>query len=124
MKTVSDSVSEIFGIEKVSESVSEIIRYQKKVLDSVSEIFGIKTSLGFSIKKKSQKSLGFLCFKNGFVKFGIGIGIGLETFPIWYRKKYQIRYCKYLVSEKCLRFCFVWIFGIVTHRWQGDEKSS
>ena len=55
----------------------------KKVSDSVSEIFGIEKSLGFGIEKNYQKNLGFVCLKHGFVKFGIGIGIGFETFPIF-----------------------------------------
>ena len=112
----------------------------KKVSDSVSEIFGIEKSLGFGIEKNYQKILGFVCLKHGFVKFGIGIGIGFETLlffgmvsdlalkkfgieksigfgvkKIWYRKKYRIRYQKNLVSEKSFGFRFVQIFGIVTH---------
>ena len=42
-----------------------------------------------------------------------GFGFGIER--IWYRKKYRIRYWKYLVSEKSFGFGFVQIFGIVTH---------
>ena len=67
--------------------------------------------------------------KHGFVKFGIGIGIGFETFPIflmvsdsvskkfgieksigfgigniWYRKKYRIRYRKIFGIEKSIGF--------------------
>ena len=55
----------------------------KKVLDLVLKIFVIEKSLKFGIEKIYQKSLGFLCFKHGFVKFGIGIGIGFKTCPIF-----------------------------------------
>ena len=77
------------------------------------------------MEKNYQKSLGFVGLNHGFLKFGIGIGFGFETFPvlwlgtdsvskkfgieksigfgigkIWYRKKYRIRYRKNLVSKK------------------------
>ena len=67
---VPDSVLKNFGIEKVSDSVSEKIwcqkkyriRYRKylvlkKVSDSVSEIFGIEKSLRFGIEKIIKKYL-------------------------------------------------------------------
>ena len=135
-KKVSDSVSEKFGIEKsIGFGIGKNL-VSKKVSDSVSEIFGIEKSIGFVIEKNYQKNLCFVCLKHGFLKFGIGIGIGFETFPvfwlvsdsvskkfgieksigfgigrnlvskkvsdsvsekIWYRKKYRIRYRKYLV---------------------------
>ena len=79
---VSDSVSKKFGIKKVSDSESGIIWY-KKVLDLVSKIFVINKSFRFSIGKYFQKDLGFVCFKHGFVKFGICIGIGFKTFLIF-----------------------------------------
>ena len=61
-----------------------------------------------------------------FFHFLDGFGFGIER--IWYRKKYQIRYCKDLVSEKvsdsvsekfriwfCLDFGFFgWCFGFKT----------
>ena len=95
----------------------------KKVSDSVSEIFGIEKSLGFGIKKNYQKNLGFIGWKHGFLKFGISIGIGFETLPffdsirfgikigiqkywIWYKhffiKKYWIQYKEKLVFGKVL----------------------
>ena len=71
----------------------------KKVSDSVSEIFGIEKSIGFVMEKNYQKNLGFVCLKHGFLKFGIGIGIGFETFPVFFGW-YWIRGRKYLESEK------------------------
>ena len=68
----------------------------KKVSDSVSEIFGIEKSLGLGIENNYQKNLGFVCLKHSFVKFGIGIGIGFKTFPVFWlvsdsvSKKFEI----------------------------------
>ena len=64
------------------------IRYQKIFGIEKSIAFNIgniwyRKSLGFGIDKNYQKNLGFVCFKHGFVKFGIGIGISFETFPIF-----------------------------------------
>ena len=122
---VSDSVSKKFGIEKSIRFGIVKNLVLKKVSDSVSEIFGIEKSIGFVMEKNYQKNLGFVGLNHGFLKFGIGIGIGFETFPvfwlvsdsvskkfgieksigfgigkIWYRKKYRIRYRKKLVSKK------------------------
>ena len=44
------------------------------------KIFGIETSLGFSIKNKLSKSLGFVCLKLSLVKFGIDMGISFKTY--------------------------------------------
>ena len=71
----------------------------KKVSDSVSE-------------KNHHKNLGFVGLNHGFLKFGIGIGIGFETFPVFWlvsdsvSKKFGIEKSigfgigKYLVSKK------------------------
>ena len=116
-----------FGVKKVSESVLKIFcigfgignnLVSKKVSDSVSEIFGIEKSLGFGIEKNYQKNLGFVCLKHGFVKFGIGIGIGFKTFPIFLIvsdlvSKISIGFGigKKIVSKKVLNFVSE-IFGI------------
>ena len=64
----------------------------------MSKIFGIKK---YQIQFEEfflQKSLGFVCLKHGFIKFGIDMGTDFKTFPffdsigfsiekIWYRKK-------------------------------------
>ena len=56
----------------------------KKVLDSLSEVFGIEKSIGFIMEENYQKNLSFVGLNHGFLKFGIGIGIGFETFPVFW----------------------------------------
>ena len=90
---VSDSVLKKIGNKKsIGFGIGNIwyrIRYQK--------IFGIKKSIGCGIgniwywkksciqyRKKLSKNLGYVCSKHGFVKFGICIDTGFETFPIFF----------------------------------------
>ena len=80
---VSDSVSKKFGIEKsIGFGIGKNL-VSKKVSDSVSEIFGIEKSIGFVMEKNYQKNLGFVGLNHGFLKFGISIGIGFKTFPVF-----------------------------------------
>ena len=101
--------------KKVSDSVSKKnwyrkkyrIRYRKnlvseKVSDSVLEIFGIENSIRFCIEKKLSQNLGFVCLKHGFVKFGICIGIGFETFPFFWMVSDSVS--KKFGIEKSIRF--------------------
>ena len=81
---LSDSVSKKFGIKKsIGFGIGKNL-VSKKVSDSVSEKFGIEKSIAFVIEKKIQKNLGFVGLNHGFLKFGIGIGIGFETFPVFW----------------------------------------
>ena len=78
-----------------------------------------------------KKNLRFVCFKHGFVKFYIGIGIGYETFQIFWMvsdlvsKKFGIEKSigfgmgNIWYQKKSFGLGFVKIFGIVTHWFQG-----
>jgi len=105
-KSIGIGIGKKFGIEKSIRFGIGKILYRKKYRIRYRLYLVLKKNFGFVMEKNYQKNLGFVGLNHGFLKFGIGIGIGFETFPVFWlvsdsvSKKFGIAKVSDSVSEK------------------------